>query len=269
MDIATRHEVETRRIVANATQLNKVTGGPGRETRGFRDWSFKGTRRSARSHVLSGSGVGVRIWYLCAGCGLGWPSADASDALSREFPMIGPGPISAATSDTAEDTGATRCSIRDPTTAGASFGSLFGGLQFGYNYLLPSRLLVGVEGDISFPNFLDDGIVAARDQPHQRRHRKARLRLDAARPGRLRIRSLAFLRNRRPRLVASAVPRGLRPDRQRGQDLANARRAGLWARAPNLPSHQAGLPDWNISTTTWEKPAALFHRALAYESTDG
>jgi high affinity Mn2+ porin len=38
-------------------------------------------------------------------------------------------------------------------------------LQFGYNYLLPSRLLVGVEGDISFPNFLDDGIVAARTSP--------------------------------------------------------------------------------------------------------
>jgi high affinity Mn2+ porin len=50
----------------------------------------------------------------------------------------------------------------NPATADASFGSLFGGLQFGYNYLLPSRLLVGIEGDISFPNYLDDGIVAAR-----------------------------------------------------------------------------------------------------------
>ena len=52
----------------------------------------------------------------------------------------------------------------NPTATGTSFGSLFGGMQFGYNYRLPSRLLVGVEGDISFPNFLDDGIVAARDQ---------------------------------------------------------------------------------------------------------
>src|SRR5258708_12763178 len=40
-------------------------------------------------------------------------------------------------------------------------------------------------------------------------------------------------------------------------------RAGLWVRALNSPSHQAGLPDWNISTTTWEKLAALFHRAPA------
>ena len=35
-------------------------------------------------------------------------------------------------------------------------------MQFGYNYRLPSRLLVGIEGDISFPNYLDNGIVASR-----------------------------------------------------------------------------------------------------------
>ena len=56
--------------------------------------------------------------------------------------------------------------LSDPNpTAGSSFGSLFGGLQFGYNYLLPSRLLLGIEGDISFPNYLDDGIVSARTTP--------------------------------------------------------------------------------------------------------
>jgi high affinity Mn2+ porin len=52
-----------------------------------------------------------------------------------------------------------------PSAAASSFGSLFGGLQFGYNYMLPSRLLVGVEGDISFPNYLDDGIIASRTTP--------------------------------------------------------------------------------------------------------
>jgi high affinity Mn2+ porin len=52
-----------------------------------------------------------------------------------------------------------------PAAAGSSFGSLWGGLQFGYNHLLPSRLLIGIEGDISFPNYLDDGIVAARSTP--------------------------------------------------------------------------------------------------------
>jgi high affinity Mn2+ porin len=60
-----------------------------------------------------------------------------------------------------------RNTLFDPnqTTASSSFGSLFGGLQFGYNDLLPSRLLVGIEGDISFPNYLDDGIVASRTTP--------------------------------------------------------------------------------------------------------
>src|SRR5258708_37628579 len=53
----------------------------------------------------------------------------------------------------------------NPTAASSSFGSLFCGLQFGYNYLLPSRLLLGIEGDISFPNYLDDAIVASRSSP--------------------------------------------------------------------------------------------------------
>jgi high affinity Mn2+ porin len=52
-----------------------------------------------------------------------------------------------------------------PTATDSSFGSLFGGMQFGYNYRLPSRLLIGIEGDISFPNYLDDGIVASRATP--------------------------------------------------------------------------------------------------------
>jgi high affinity Mn2+ porin len=50
----------------------------------------------------------------------------------------------------------------NPTAADSSFDSLFGGMQFGYNYRLSSRLLVGIEGDFSFPNYLDDGIVASR-----------------------------------------------------------------------------------------------------------
>src|SRR5262245_7714749 len=31
-------------------------------------------------------------------------------------------------------------------------GSYFGGFQGGYNYMLPSRLILGLEGDVSFPN---------------------------------------------------------------------------------------------------------------------
>ena len=69
-----------------------------------------------------------------------------------------------AMSGTAEDTGTTRCSIRTRVQPTAHLAVCLG-LQFGYNYLLPSRLLIGIEGDISFPNYLDDGIVASRTTP--------------------------------------------------------------------------------------------------------
>jgi high affinity Mn2+ porin len=49
----------------------------------------------------------------------------------------------------------------DPAGLGGSFGSLYGGLQIGYNFLLPSRLLIGLEGDISFANFFENNDVAA------------------------------------------------------------------------------------------------------------
>jgi high affinity Mn2+ porin len=60
-----------------------------------------------------------------------------------------------------------RNTLLDPNqiSLDSSFGSPFGGVQFGYNYRLPSRLLVGIEGDFSFPNYLDDGIVASRSTP--------------------------------------------------------------------------------------------------------
>ena len=38
-----------------------------------------------------------------------------------------------------------------PTTSSNAFGSLYGGLQAGYNYVLPSRLLVGIEGRYYVP----------------------------------------------------------------------------------------------------------------------
>ena len=48
----------------------------------------------------------------------------------------------------------------DPTQSSDSFSSLYGGLQMGYNYVLPSRLLLGAEADISFPNFLEGGLIS-------------------------------------------------------------------------------------------------------------
>jgi high affinity Mn2+ porin len=47
----------------------------------------------------------------------------------------------------------------NPVVVGNSFSSLYGGLQAGYNYVLPSRLMLGAEADITFPNFLEDGTI--------------------------------------------------------------------------------------------------------------
>jgi high affinity Mn2+ porin len=47
--------------------------------------------------------------------------------------------------------------VRDPgaTPGRNTFGGLSGGVQFGYNVMLPSRVLLGVETDLTFPNYLD------------------------------------------------------------------------------------------------------------------
>lgn len=51
----------------------------------------------------------------------------------------------------------------DSVAGRSTFGSLYGGVQGGYNVLLPSRVLLGVEADLSFPNYLDpDNVVGGR-----------------------------------------------------------------------------------------------------------
>jgi high affinity Mn2+ porin len=59
--------------------------------------------------------------------------------------------------------GRTRNTLFDPepTDSSNAFGSLYGGVQIGYNYLLPSRILLGVEADISFPYFLEGSDVVS------------------------------------------------------------------------------------------------------------
>src|SRR5690349_11882487 len=51
--------------------------------------------------------------------------------------------------------GTANATLGDPTggaTAGGTtpFGSLFGGVQVGYEHVFPSRLMLGVEADVSF-----------------------------------------------------------------------------------------------------------------------
>ena len=50
----------------------------------------------------------------------------------------------------------------DPLSLANRFGSIYAGVQGGYNVVLPSRLLLGIEGDMSFANFYATDQIAAR-----------------------------------------------------------------------------------------------------------
>lgn len=62
------------------------------------------------------------------------------------------------------DAGQMNNTLFDPaaTSSSNSFGSLYGGFQFGYDHAFPSRLLLGIEADVTFPNFLEDGVASTR-----------------------------------------------------------------------------------------------------------
>lgn len=53
--------------------------------------------------------------------------------------------------------GATLSDPTGTTLVGGSnpYGALFGGLQAGYGHVFPSRLMLGIEADVSFPNYED------------------------------------------------------------------------------------------------------------------
>src|SRR3977135_2573166 len=48
-----------------------------------------------------------------------------------------------------------------PHATSISFGGMIGGVQAGYNYRLPSGILLGVEADITFPNYLTSNSVVS------------------------------------------------------------------------------------------------------------
>ena len=168
--MAIHQEAISRRTVANATQSYKAgggTGGTGRKTRGFLDTSGVLPKGINASRVVA-FGLGVAL-------------ASAFDSSSRAADLIGQLPSQAPPSVAVpfdwsgfyvgghvgygRGYGGNTLFDPNPSAADSSFGSFFGGMQYGYNYRLPSRLLLGIEGDISFPNYLDDGIVTSRSTP--------------------------------------------------------------------------------------------------------
>jgi high affinity Mn2+ porin len=59
--------------------------------------------------------------------------------------------------------GASSAALNDPavTASGNVFDGAIGGVQAGYNYRLPSGLLLGVETDLSFPNYFTSNFVVS------------------------------------------------------------------------------------------------------------
>jgi high affinity Mn2+ porin len=59
--------------------------------------------------------------------------------------------------------GHSNATLTDPfaSTTSNSFGGPIGGLQAGYNVQLPSRIVLGFEADVSFPNYIDGNSVVS------------------------------------------------------------------------------------------------------------
>jgi high affinity Mn2+ porin len=64
---------------------------------------------------------------------------------------------------TGYSSGSNSAVLRDPLPAATSgnFSGVIGGVQAGYNWRLPSGLLLGVEGDLTFPNYLPSNSITA------------------------------------------------------------------------------------------------------------
>jgi high affinity Mn2+ porin len=60
--------------------------------------------------------------------------------------------------------GRTHFALADPARGGSSnaLGYSLGGLHAGYSAFLSSKLLIGAEADVSFPDFFEDGVVSSR-----------------------------------------------------------------------------------------------------------
>src|ERR1035438_3989132 len=92
MDIAIRQEACPRRAVANATQLNEVTGNRRRETWGFLDWSHALSKGISRVAAL---GLGVSLTSA-------FSTAVRAADLPGQLPLRAPTSVAAPVDRTAD-----------------------------------------------------------------------------------------------------------------------------------------------------------------------
>ncbi len=106
---------------------------------------------------------------IFAGAGLGLLVLDGP-ALAADMPLKAP-PIQSVFdwtgfyigAHTGYSRGSSNAVLSDPasTATSNSFGGAIGGVQAGYNVRLPSGMLLGVEADITFPNYLTSNSVVS------------------------------------------------------------------------------------------------------------
>ncbi len=111
-----------------------------------------------------------RSWgRIFAGAGLGLLVLDGP-ALAADMPLKAPHIQSVfdwtgiyVGAHTGYSRGSSNAVLSDPasTATGNSFSGMIGGVQAGYNVRLPSGMLLGVEADIAFPNYLTSNSVVS------------------------------------------------------------------------------------------------------------
>ena len=131
-------------------------------------------------------------------------------------------------------------SVPSPRPA-TRFGGLIGGVQAGYNVQLPSGLLLGVEADVTFPNYLDleFGRLVAGDAAHPTSPSRWTMSAPRAAASAMPAGPWLALRHRRPRLCRRALSQHAgRSATTKSSSTCGS--AGPPAPASNMPSRRTG-----------------------------
>ena len=197
-----------------------------------------------------------RFGTLALGSPCGCGRHGAQGALPIEPRTTGPASISAA--HTGYSRGSSNAVLTDPAIAATSnvFSGVIGGVQAGYNARLSSGLLLGVEADITFPNYLNSNsvvssIASARSDVAQQWDYVGTAR------GRIGYASGQLARSTPP--AGSPWPASAsstRPLSATRKSTSICGSAGPPAPASNTPSRRTGAHGSNISTASSSAPTS-------------
>jgi len=135
-----------------------MIAGDERDRRNARAGNIRSMIRSSRSWVCIFAGVGLSLLVV-----------DGS-AIAADMPVKAPYIRSVfdwtglyVGAHAGFGRGSSTAVLADPATSTTSnsFGGMIGGVQAGYNYQLPTGMLLGLEADISFPNYLTSNSVVS------------------------------------------------------------------------------------------------------------